>query len=523
MALPDRPLLASCPCRSVTAATTSRVRTRSRRCSCRSRPTSTILPSESKPCASATHGAKEEHNAVGARTIMELGELGGPRTFGLASRLLGGLAARGPVPVNVVISNVPGPPFPLYLAGARLVSMLPLGPPIDGAGLNITVLSYIDRVDWGFIACRELAPHFQRLPTRSPTPTRSCRSSRGCSRFPHPGPASGRPRSVRSVISTVSVRVRAIDRIVRGRMAKRATDRDDAVETRIGIAHRDAVRRVVDLGPVGPQAARMDVEVVELTGAQTGEVRVLLSEIVGVGEDLGRLAHHRVGGIAHRRQCDVGDSDHATLPVEDRDRQGAGVRMVVEDTRNVLRAQRVLVLRARDLHADVVGELGTDLPRLGDLPGGGRERSQPFADRDCEPLVVLGVRMVARVTREGDETPRVAAAHDRSRQHGVDRILREVLPELGQDAVPQHILGDVRHPYRAALEMRGRCEVPRGGRLTIEEPDHRRERTRRGAVPGVRSRRSPRARCLRPSTRPRTGHRAPLRLAAPRSPPGTAG
>ncbi len=111
----------------------------------------------------ATRGAKDEHQAVGARTIMELGELGGPRTFGLANRFLGGLARRGPVPVNLVISNVPGPPFPLYLAGARMVAMLPLGPPIDGAGLNITVLSYIDRIDWGFIACRELAPHFHRL------------------------------------------------------------------------------------------------------------------------------------------------------------------------------------------------------------------------------------------------------------------------------------------------------------------------------------------------------------------------
>jgi len=71
--------------------------------------------------------------------------------------------ARGPVPINVVISNVPGPPLPLYLAGARLVAMLPLGPPIDGAGLNITVLSYIDRIDWGFIACRELAPRLQDM------------------------------------------------------------------------------------------------------------------------------------------------------------------------------------------------------------------------------------------------------------------------------------------------------------------------------------------------------------------------
>jgi hypothetical protein len=65
--------------------------------------------------------------------------------------------------VNLVISNVPGPPFPLFLGGARLVSMLPLGPPIDGAGLNITVLSYLDRIDWGFIACRELAPRLRHL------------------------------------------------------------------------------------------------------------------------------------------------------------------------------------------------------------------------------------------------------------------------------------------------------------------------------------------------------------------------
>jgi WS/DGAT/MGAT family acyltransferase len=111
----------------------------------------------------ATKGAKEEHQAVGARTLLELGELAGPRTFGLAARLLGGLAARGPVPINLVISNVPGPPFPLYLGGARVVSMLPLGPAIEGAGLNVTVMSYIDRIDWGFIACRELAPRLQDM------------------------------------------------------------------------------------------------------------------------------------------------------------------------------------------------------------------------------------------------------------------------------------------------------------------------------------------------------------------------
>ena len=38
---------------------------------------------------------------------------------------------------NVVISNVPGPPFPLYLAGAELVAAYPMGPIMEGSGLNV--------------------------------------------------------------------------------------------------------------------------------------------------------------------------------------------------------------------------------------------------------------------------------------------------------------------------------------------------------------------------------------------------
>ena len=59
---------------------------------------------------------------------------------------------------NLVISNVPGPPFPLSVAGARLTMLCPLGPVMEGAGLNITVISYMDSVDVGLIACRELMP-----------------------------------------------------------------------------------------------------------------------------------------------------------------------------------------------------------------------------------------------------------------------------------------------------------------------------------------------------------------------------
>jgi diacylglycerol O-acyltransferase len=162
-ALPDRPLLSACPV-SIREGSDDIESANKVSAMFVSLPTHLDDPAARvEALREATRGAKDEHQAVGARTIMELGELGGPRTFGLANRFLGSLAGRGPVPVNLVISNVPGPPLPLYLAGARMVAMLPLGPPIDGAGLNITVLSYIDRIDWGFIACRELAPHFPRL------------------------------------------------------------------------------------------------------------------------------------------------------------------------------------------------------------------------------------------------------------------------------------------------------------------------------------------------------------------------
>ena len=59
---------------------------------------------------------------------------------------------------NVVISNIPGPPFPLYLAGGRMVHNYPMGPIYDGGGLNITVMSYLDNLDFGIQACPDVLP-----------------------------------------------------------------------------------------------------------------------------------------------------------------------------------------------------------------------------------------------------------------------------------------------------------------------------------------------------------------------------
>ena len=69
------------------------------------------------------------------------------------------LAEKHPVVHNLVISNVPGPPVPIYFMGARVEAMYPLGPVFHGAGLNITVISSNGRVHVGLIACQEAVPH----------------------------------------------------------------------------------------------------------------------------------------------------------------------------------------------------------------------------------------------------------------------------------------------------------------------------------------------------------------------------
>jgi WS/DGAT/MGAT family acyltransferase len=67
-----------------------------------------------------------------------------------------GLVRLLPPPNNVTVSNVRGAPFPLYLAGARLVANYPLGPLADGMGLNITVIGYERNLDFGVQVCPDL-------------------------------------------------------------------------------------------------------------------------------------------------------------------------------------------------------------------------------------------------------------------------------------------------------------------------------------------------------------------------------
>jgi diacylglycerol O-acyltransferase / wax synthase len=59
---------------------------------------------------------------------------------------------------NLIVSNFPGPPFPLYCAGARMVAAYPMGPLGLGTALNITVQSYLDTLWFGIVACPDVVP-----------------------------------------------------------------------------------------------------------------------------------------------------------------------------------------------------------------------------------------------------------------------------------------------------------------------------------------------------------------------------
>ena len=68
------------------------------------------------------------------------------------------LANRMPPIVNVAISNVPGPQFPLYFAGAKLAGFFPVSIPGHGIALNMTVQSYNGLLEVGLTACRRAMP-----------------------------------------------------------------------------------------------------------------------------------------------------------------------------------------------------------------------------------------------------------------------------------------------------------------------------------------------------------------------------
>jgi len=108
----------------------------------------------------STREAKEHlsHLPPAARTSYTL-LLNGPYIAGL----LLGLGGHAPVPFNVGVSNVPGPPESLYMNGSRLEALFPLSLLMHGNALNITCVSYSGTLNFGFTGARDTMPHLQRL------------------------------------------------------------------------------------------------------------------------------------------------------------------------------------------------------------------------------------------------------------------------------------------------------------------------------------------------------------------------
>jgi WS/DGAT/MGAT family acyltransferase len=155
--LPDAPLVAMVP---VSVRTEEEAGTFGNRVSAMFVPIPTNEPDPHRRIEQ-THAvlavAKERHNATPAELMQDATQFVPPALASAASRVTMGLLARAPVPpvVNLVISNVPGPREPLYLAGAQMLAYYPVSTITDGVGLNITVISYLDHIDVGIIGDRE--------------------------------------------------------------------------------------------------------------------------------------------------------------------------------------------------------------------------------------------------------------------------------------------------------------------------------------------------------------------------------
>lgn len=164
-ALPEEPLVAQIP---VSVRTEEQIGTYGNRVSVMIVPIPTHLP-EAADRLDHTHAtlraAKERHRALPATTLQDATAFIPPAINARAASVALQLASSAVLrPLfNLIVSNVPGPPVPLYLAGATLEAHYPVSVVADGSGLNITVMSYLDRMDVGIVADPEQIPDADRL------------------------------------------------------------------------------------------------------------------------------------------------------------------------------------------------------------------------------------------------------------------------------------------------------------------------------------------------------------------------
>jgi WS/DGAT/MGAT family acyltransferase len=103
----------------------------------------------------ALTAAKRRQRALPPGLLTDAGNFLPPLIFTQASRMTAEVAARIAPPVNLIVSNIPGPSEPLYWHGARVEAYHPFTVIMDGVGLNMTAMSYLDGVGFGMVSDRD--------------------------------------------------------------------------------------------------------------------------------------------------------------------------------------------------------------------------------------------------------------------------------------------------------------------------------------------------------------------------------
>ncbi len=103
-----------------------------------------------------TSELKESRSAVGAEMLTQVAEWTPSNLLALGARNVTRL-----LPFNLVVTNVPGPQFPMYMAGAQMLEVFPHVPLAGNLGLGIALLSYDGRIHWGFNADYDVVPDLE--------------------------------------------------------------------------------------------------------------------------------------------------------------------------------------------------------------------------------------------------------------------------------------------------------------------------------------------------------------------------
>ncbi|GAA4094493.1 wax ester/triacylglycerol synthase family O-acyltransferase [Nocardioides kongjuensis] len=120
--------------------------------------------------AETTADAKRINAQLGSSILADWSQFTPPRPFAAAVRAYSRLNAASwhPAAFSAIVSNVPGPREPATVGGARLADLFSVGPLVDGIGLNVTVWSYVDRMNFSLLACPDLLPDVHVLASYLP-------------------------------------------------------------------------------------------------------------------------------------------------------------------------------------------------------------------------------------------------------------------------------------------------------------------------------------------------------------------